>query len=94
MLLFLFQHLVVNDIKQELRDVQLEENRKRELACALHVHFRDWLYGRDYLFSFCVFIDCSYYLLHKQSITIELVYVLTVYKAEYYLKTDKFIIET
>lgn len=73
--------------------MQLEENRKRELACALHVHFRDWLYGREIIFSFCVYIDCSYSL-HKQSITIELVYVLTVYKAEHYLKTDKFIIET
>ncbi|KAJ8643562.1 hypothetical protein MRB53_005310 [Persea americana] len=39
------KHLIVNDIKQELRDVQLEENRKRELACALHAHFRDWLYA-------------------------------------------------
>lgn len=52
---FLFQHLVLNGVKQELRDVQLEENRKRELACALHVHFRDWLYGRDYLFPFLSF---------------------------------------
>lgn len=74
--------------------MQLEENRKRELACALHAHFRDWLYGRAYLLSFCVFIDCSYYFLHKQSISIELVYVLTVFKAEYHLKTDKLIIET
>ncbi|XP_058071190.1 uncharacterized protein LOC131220242 isoform X2 [Magnolia sinica] len=36
---------VLNDIKQALRDVQLEENRKRELASALHVHFKDWLYA-------------------------------------------------
>ncbi|XP_077215073.1 uncharacterized protein LOC143849774 [Tasmannia lanceolata] len=38
-------HLVLNDIKEALRDLQLEENRKRELASALHVYFKDWLYA-------------------------------------------------
>lgn len=28
-----------------LREVPLEENRKRELSSALHVFFKDWLYG-------------------------------------------------
>eukprot|EP00262_Sarcandra_glabra_P013345 TRINITY_DN3673_c1_g1_i1.p1 TRINITY_DN3673_c1_g1~~TRINITY_DN3673_c1_g1_i1.p1 ORF type:complete len:579 (+),score=78.99 TRINITY_DN3673_c1_g1_i1:157-1893(+) len=38
-------HQVLHDIKQALRDVQVEENRKRELTSALHVHFKDWLYA-------------------------------------------------
>ncbi|KAF4374501.1 hypothetical protein F8388_016052 [Cannabis sativa] len=35
------------EIKQQLREAPLEENRKRELSCALHVYFKDWLYGND-----------------------------------------------
>ncbi|XP_077211158.1 uncharacterized protein LOC143846572 [Tasmannia lanceolata] len=38
-------HLVLNDIKQALRNLELEESRKRELASALHVYFKDWLYA-------------------------------------------------
>ncbi|KAF8401765.1 hypothetical protein HHK36_012711 [Tetracentron sinense] len=38
-------HTNLGEIKQSLRDVQLEENRKRELSCALHVYFKDWLYA-------------------------------------------------
>ncbi|KAF8403875.1 hypothetical protein HHK36_011981 [Tetracentron sinense] len=38
-------HTNLGEIKQALRDVQLEENRKRELSCALHVYFKDWLYA-------------------------------------------------
>ncbi|KAF4370732.1 hypothetical protein F8388_025111 [Cannabis sativa] len=33
------------EIKQQLREAPLEENRKRELSCALHVYFKDWLYA-------------------------------------------------
>nr|XP_010943570.1 TBCC domain-containing protein 1 [Elaeis guineensis] len=36
---------IMCDIQQAIRDAQLEEGRKRELACALHAHFRDWLYA-------------------------------------------------
>lgn len=36
---------IMCDIQQAIRDAQLEESRKQELACALHVHFKDWLYG-------------------------------------------------
>ncbi|GFY80606.1 C-CAP/cofactor C-like domain-containing protein [Actinidia rufa] len=32
-------------IKQNLRETQLEDSRKHELASALHVYFKDWLYG-------------------------------------------------
>ncbi|MQL87422.1 hypothetical protein Taro_019963 [Colocasia esculenta] len=39
------RHLVLDDIQRAIRDAHLEENRKRELASALHVHFKDWLYA-------------------------------------------------
>ncbi|KAB2046275.1 hypothetical protein ES319_D01G222200v1 [Gossypium barbadense] len=35
----------LSEIKQILREAPLEENRKRELSCALHVYFKDWLYA-------------------------------------------------
>ncbi|KAI3951419.1 hypothetical protein MKW98_030271 [Papaver atlanticum] len=38
-------HQGLKEIRQALRDIQLEENRKRELSCALHVYFKDWLYA-------------------------------------------------
>ncbi|KAI3910320.1 hypothetical protein MKW92_017962 [Papaver armeniacum] len=38
-------HQGLEEIRQALRDIQLEENRKRELSCALHVYFKDWLYA-------------------------------------------------
>ncbi|KAL8036874.1 hypothetical protein ABFX02_11G005000 [Erythranthe guttata] len=33
------------EVKQILRETQLEENRKRELSSALHACFKDWLYA-------------------------------------------------
>ncbi|KAF9622303.1 hypothetical protein IFM89_031106 [Coptis chinensis] len=39
----------LEEIKQALQDIPLEENRNRELSCALHVHFKDWLYGEIFL---------------------------------------------
>ncbi|XP_057468011.1 LOW QUALITY PROTEIN: uncharacterized protein LOC130757270 [Actinidia eriantha] len=38
-------HKNLAEIKQILRETQLEESRKRELSSALHVHFKDWLYA-------------------------------------------------
>ncbi|KAG9450653.1 hypothetical protein H6P81_010618 [Aristolochia fimbriata] len=35
---------VLIDLKQALREVHLEDSKKRELASALHVYFKDWLY--------------------------------------------------
>ncbi|KAJ7972282.1 TBCC domain-containing protein 1 [Quillaja saponaria] len=35
----------LEEIKQMLREVPLEENRKRELSSAIHVYFKDWLYA-------------------------------------------------
>ncbi|XP_047314838.1 TBCC domain-containing protein 1-like [Impatiens glandulifera] len=36
------------EIKHMLKETQLEESRKRELLSALHVYFKDWLYGKYY----------------------------------------------
>lgn len=33
------------EIQQALRDVPIDEMKRRELASALHVHFKDWLYA-------------------------------------------------
>ena len=46
----MFQHKNLAEIKQILRETQLEESRKRELSSALHVQFKDWLYG-NYCYS-------------------------------------------
>ncbi|AQK60084.1 Tubulin binding cofactor C domain-containing protein [Zea mays] len=35
----------LEDIQKMIRELQLDENRKRELATALHVQFKDWLYA-------------------------------------------------
>lgn len=35
----------LGEIQQLLREAPLEESRKRELTCALHVYFKDWLYA-------------------------------------------------
>lgn len=37
--------LLLTDIQKALRDLQIDEDKRRELACALHVHFKDWLYA-------------------------------------------------
>ncbi|CAA3015095.1 TBCC domain-containing 1-like [Olea europaea subsp. europaea] len=38
-------HKNMEEIKQILRETPLEDSRKRELSSALHVYFKDWLYG-------------------------------------------------
>ncbi|KAJ1278353.1 hypothetical protein BS78_04G073200 [Paspalum vaginatum] len=35
----------LEDIQKTIRELQLDENRKRELASALHAQFKDWLYA-------------------------------------------------
>ncbi|KAK9290641.1 hypothetical protein L1049_008814 [Liquidambar formosana] len=40
-------HKNLGEIKQILREAPLEETRKRDLSCALHVYFKDWLYGNN-----------------------------------------------
>uniref|UniRef100_A0A453NMJ4 Uncharacterized protein n=1 Tax=Aegilops tauschii subsp. strangulata TaxID=200361 RepID=A0A453NMJ4_AEGTS len=39
------QQAVLEDSKKTIRELQLDENRKKELASALHSQFKDWLYA-------------------------------------------------
>ncbi|KAG0498311.1 hypothetical protein HPP92_003002 [Vanilla planifolia] len=39
------KHLLLADIQKGLRDLQIDESKRRELACVLHVHFKEWLYA-------------------------------------------------
>lgn len=38
-------HKNLGDIKEMLREAALEDNKKRELSSAIHIHFKDWLYA-------------------------------------------------
>ncbi|XP_058209860.1 uncharacterized protein LOC131322530 [Rhododendron vialii] len=38
-------HNNLGEMKQILRETQLEDSKKRELSSALHVYFKDWLYA-------------------------------------------------
>ncbi|KAI8558935.1 hypothetical protein RHMOL_Rhmol04G0134800 [Rhododendron molle] len=42
-------HNNLREMKQILRETQLEDSKKRELSSALHVYFKDWLYGKNSL---------------------------------------------
>ncbi|KQK17664.1 TBCC domain-containing protein 1 [Brachypodium distachyon] len=35
----------LEDIQKNIRELELDDNRKKELACALHSQFKDWLYA-------------------------------------------------
>ncbi|KAL8142914.1 hypothetical protein V2J09_015946 [Rumex salicifolius] len=39
------QHTNLGEVKQILKETPLEDNKKRELSTALHIHFKDWLYA-------------------------------------------------
>lgn len=39
------KHENLGEVKQILRETPLDEGKKRELSCALHVLFKDWLYA-------------------------------------------------
>ncbi|XP_042472126.1 TBCC domain-containing protein 1-like [Zingiber officinale] len=39
------KHKNLLDVQQAIRDAPVDETRKRELASALHAHFKDWLYA-------------------------------------------------
>jgi TBCC domain-containing protein 1 len=40
------QQAVLEDTQKTIRELELDENRKKELATALHAQFKDWLYGK------------------------------------------------
>lgn len=52
---YLFQQKNLGETKKLLREAPLEENQKRELSSALHLLFKDWLYGNNCLNS-CYFL--------------------------------------
>ncbi|KAG5379722.1 hypothetical protein IGI04_027564 [Brassica rapa subsp. trilocularis] len=41
----------LEETRQSLRETPLEENRKKELSSALHVYFKDWLYGNSTVYK-------------------------------------------
>jgi hypothetical protein len=45
-----FQHVVLEDIQKNIRELELDDNRKKELTCALHAQFKDWLYGNSFIY--------------------------------------------
>jgi TBCC domain-containing protein 1 len=45
-LLYHLQQAVLEDTQKTIRELQLDENRKKELSSALHAQFKDWLYGK------------------------------------------------
>jgi len=40
-----FQHASLEDTQKNIRELEIDENRKKEFACALHAQFKDWLYA-------------------------------------------------
>lgn len=51
----LLQNVSLEDIQKNIRELELDDNRKKELACALHAQFKDWLYGN--LLLYCYYCD-------------------------------------
>uniref|UniRef100_J3MFV2 TBCC domain-containing protein 1 n=1 Tax=Oryza brachyantha TaxID=4533 RepID=J3MFV2_ORYBR len=39
------KHVSLEDIQKNIRELKLDDNRKKELASALHAQFKDWLYA-------------------------------------------------
>ncbi|KAL6602991.1 hypothetical protein ACP70R_043352 [Stipagrostis hirtigluma subsp. patula] len=39
------KHASLEDIQKKIRELEVDDNRKKELACAIHAQFKDWLYG-------------------------------------------------
>jgi len=39
------KHASLDDIQKNIRELEIDDNRKKELACALHAQFKDWLYA-------------------------------------------------
>jgi TBCC domain-containing protein 1 len=47
----------LEDIQKNIRELDLDDNRKKELACALHAQFKDWLYGKFSYIDITVMIE-------------------------------------
>ncbi|KAL6888336.1 hypothetical protein ACP4OV_009362 [Aristida adscensionis] len=43
----------LEDIQKTIRDLQIDDNRRKELASALHAQFKDWLYGHQAISASC-----------------------------------------
>ncbi|KAJ1259920.1 hypothetical protein BS78_10G192700 [Paspalum vaginatum] len=39
------KHASLEDIQKNIQELEIDDNRKKELACALHAQFKDWLYA-------------------------------------------------
>jgi len=39
------KHASLEDTQKNIRELEIDDNRKKELACALHAQFKDWLYA-------------------------------------------------
>ena len=44
------QNASLEDIQKNIRELELDDSRKKELACVLHAQFKDWLYGKLFLY--------------------------------------------
>lgn len=51
-----FQNTSLEDIQKNIQELEIDDNRKKELACALHAQFKDWLYG-ELLMFWCNYDD-------------------------------------
>jgi hypothetical protein len=51
------QNASLEDIQKNIRELDLDDNRKKELACALHAQFKDWLYGKFSYIDITVMIE-------------------------------------
>ncbi|KAL8147235.1 hypothetical protein AgCh_004818 [Apium graveolens] len=50
-------HENLGELKQTLKETQLEDSKKRELSSALHGYFKDWLYGNVLPLFFSLFLQ-------------------------------------
>lgn len=62
MLLFVLQHENLGELKQILKETQLEDSKKRELSNAIHGYFKDWLYGNVLNFLLFSYQGMTYYM--------------------------------
>ncbi|KAF9679708.1 hypothetical protein SADUNF_Sadunf06G0042600 [Salix dunnii] len=59
----------LGETKKLLREAPLEENQKRELSSALHLLFKDWLYGGELLAPDLTILVCTHFISYKPNNT-------------------------